>query len=129
LEETVQGGRTMNLLAYIQDLVEQVTGYKGVQQIPVDKPLMDLGVDSLMAVEVRNRLAESINDSLPVSLIFDYPTIDKITRYILKDILAMEISIPENNNLPDDPLGDILHEDIKKLLAEELDNSKTEDTE
>ena len=44
-------------------------------------PLMDQGFDSLMAVELRNRLSQIIGKTLPVSLLFDYPTLEKIRDF------------------------------------------------
>ena len=48
--------------------------------------LLDLGFDSLMAVQLRNRLGAglSLARPLPASLLFDYPTIEAIKNYILE---------------------------------------------
>ena len=46
--------------------------------------LLDLGFDSLMAVQLRNRLGAglSLYRPLPASLLFDYPTIEALSRII-----------------------------------------------
>ena len=46
--------------------------------------LMDLGIDSLMAVELRDRLMKGLDlrQKLSATLVFDYPTVDGIATYL-----------------------------------------------
>ena len=52
--------------------------------------LMDLGLDSLMAVQLRNQLAKGsgLDKPLPATIMFDQPTIEALAGYLLERIVA-----------------------------------------
>ena len=60
--------------------------------IAPDAPLVQSGVDSLGAIELRNELASLFNISLPSTLVFDYPSVNSIQSYILKSIAMSDSS-------------------------------------
>ena len=52
--------------------------------VDADSPLMEAGVDSLGAVELRNQLQAAVGESamLPSTLIFDHPTVRQLAAYL-----------------------------------------------
>jgi len=52
------------------------------ESLEPDRPLQEYGLDSLLSLELRNRLAAGSEVELPASLLFDYPTLDALARYL-----------------------------------------------
>ena len=62
-------------------------------------PLGELGLDSLLAVELRNAVSAAVGRPLPATLLFDYPTIDALTDHLINDILRL---VDEDRPVPAD---------------------------
>ena len=77
-----------DLRGMLQTIASEVAG---VGQVEVDTPLMEAGMDSLSAVEFRNRFTSKVPGvNLPNTLIFDYPTIGAVAEYAVGQLGAVE---------------------------------------
>ena len=54
------------------------------------RTLNELGFDSLTAVEFCNRVSRSIGQRLNPTVLFDYPTLESLAGYILREMLDLE---------------------------------------
>ena len=53
-----------------------------VERVPEDKTLRSLGLDSLMALELRNRLERHLRLRLSATLVWNYPTISAVAAHL-----------------------------------------------
>ncbi|WUW38953.1 type I polyketide synthase [Micromonospora rifamycinica] len=66
--------RRAELVRQVCAMVAGVLGFGGGDQVDPGQAFRDLGLDSLTAVELRNRLATWTGARLPATLVFDYPS-------------------------------------------------------
>ncbi|MEU6415445.1 thioesterase domain-containing protein, partial [Microbispora sp. NPDC046933] len=78
--------RTEALLDLVRTEVATVLTHPNPTAIPADRPLIELGLDSLTAVELRNRLTTTTTLRLPATLTFDHPTPQAIAAYLDREL-------------------------------------------
>ncbi|WP_455771931.1 type I polyketide synthase [Streptomyces malaysiensis] len=77
-----EGDRREALLGLVRDSSAAVLGHGSSAEIESDQPFSELGSDSLTAVELRNRLQTATGVALPASLVFDYPTANRLVEHL-----------------------------------------------
>ena len=70
------------LMAHLAERTRHVLGLDADMSLDAGAALKDAGLDSLMAVELRNLLNRESPQALPVTLLFDYPTLDALADYL-----------------------------------------------
>ncbi|MFD5899846.1 SDR family NAD(P)-dependent oxidoreductase, partial [Streptomyces sp. NPDC060366] len=121
------------LLALVSQHVAAVLGHAA--GVDADRAFKELGVDSLTAVELRNRLGAATGVQLPTTVVFDHPSPKALTQYLLTQLVGSEskgTARPATTNgapQDDEPIvivgmacrfpGDVSSpEDLWRLLAE-----------
>ena len=84
LAERLAGAIGSAKLDVLSDAVDEIVGRilgLGDLALERERPLTELGLDSLMAVELRNALGAACGRTLPTSLVFDYPTAEALCGF------------------------------------------------
>lgn len=78
------------LVTSLHDHALRALAVESGRSIDVRQPFAELGMDSLTAVELRNALAVAVGRSLPASLLFDYPSIETLANYLMRELFPQE---------------------------------------
>jgi acyl transferase domain-containing protein/acyl carrier protein len=76
------------LTEFLQDEVAKALGL--AHRPGVTQGFFELGMDSLMSVELKKRLDAEIGRQLPESIAFDYPNIEALSGFLATDVLELE---------------------------------------
>ena len=82
LEAAPQAMRHDLLVEFVRQEVASVLGLAGPAVVPIATGLFDLGMDSLMAVELKRRLERGAARALPSTLTFNYPNVGALARFL-----------------------------------------------
>lgn len=76
------GRRRAIVAAAVRERALRSLGLDPGRPVDSETPLAELGLDSLLAVELRNALGSMSGTTLPATLLFDHPTLAALTDYL-----------------------------------------------
>jgi len=103
--------RWAGLQHQLQIEVTNVLGMPTEQSLDLHQSFFDMGLDSLMAVELRTRLQTCLGLTLPTTLVFDYPTITTLVDYLISQLFDPTNVITETSSVstqlldPEEPIA------------------------
>jgi NAD(P)-dependent dehydrogenase (short-subunit alcohol dehydrogenase family)/acyl carrier protein len=119
-----------------QHIAEQLAQVLRVDARSIDRdaPLTNLGFDSLMALELRNRLEVTMGLRLSATLIWSHPTVADLTSHLLQKAVAGEsheaaVAVEPRRTAAigapvAEELGGLSEADAARALMKELESSK-----
>jgi acyl carrier protein len=106
--------------------VGRVLGLEAAGALDTRRPLNEMGLDSLMAVELRNVLKADLELGVPLTatLVFDHPTVEAIAQHLVRDVLALapavEVAPAPTQAAPVgalDQIEQLSDEEVERLFA------------
>jgi acyl transferase domain-containing protein/acyl carrier protein len=132
LKTTPSAERRTFLQQHLRAQLAKVLGMSDPEQVELRQGFFDMGLDSLMAVELKNRLEATLECTLPQMLLFNYPSLEELTHYLISDVLSASILFDDTpsassttraeaeeesvSSLPDD----LSEDEIAEMLAKKL---------
>lgn len=86
VEEHSETARRDLLLRFINDCAVRVLGSPIGERLDVRRPLTELGIDSLGAIELRNLISIGVDRKLPATLAFNHPTIEALAHNLARPV-------------------------------------------
>ncbi|HWF68183.1 MAG TPA: acyl carrier protein, partial [Mycobacterium sp.] len=123
--ETLRGAEPARrrglLVDHVTAQVVAAMGLASPQLLDPSTGFFQSGMDSLMSVTLQRALSDSLGESLPASVVFDYPTVEALADY-LATLLPELVEVGEQAGSGDggDAYQDLSDDDLLKELSERL---------
>jgi acyl transferase domain-containing protein len=100
LQQVPISDRQSMLLSYLRKQVANVLGLRD-SQIDVEQSLTELGLDSLMGVEIRNKIISQLKIEVPVANFIEGYNIDKLSKLLLEELVLKDLMDSDWKNVED----------------------------
>ncbi|MFE7129681.1 SDR family NAD(P)-dependent oxidoreductase [Streptomyces sp. NPDC057638] len=87
-----QAGQRLRVL--VATHVAAVLGHDGPDAVDTERGFLELGLDSLAALELRNKLTGATGERLPATLIYDFPTAAAVAEYLRTELVGEPPAAP-----------------------------------
>jgi phthiocerol/phenolphthiocerol synthesis type-I polyketide synthase B len=105
------------LVDHVTAQVVTAMGLASPQLLDPTAGFFQSGMDSLMSVTLQRALSDSLGETLPASVVFDYPTVEALSDY-LATLLPELVEAVENDDV--DAYDDFSDDELLKQLSDRL---------
>jgi acyl transferase domain-containing protein/NADPH:quinone reductase-like Zn-dependent oxidoreductase/aryl carrier-like protein len=137
IRAAVPNRRKLVLRDFVREQTVQVLGIARVEDLDVNESLRQFGLDSLMAVELRNVLSRAVEQPLSATLTFDHPTVVALVEHLgivafqeefgsnaptaaAEPVLEVEVTV-EQTAITNEVLEEMSQDDVAAALASRLE--------
>ncbi|CCK26521.1 hypothetical protein BN159_2142 [Streptomyces davaonensis JCM 4913] len=74
------------LTEFVRATVADLLGFESPRQLGTDQRFFQIGMDSMTASRTQVRLSRDLGCDLPAAAVFNYPTVESLTEYLLTEL-------------------------------------------
>jgi NADPH:quinone reductase-like Zn-dependent oxidoreductase/acyl carrier protein len=90
-------------------------------KVDIHQPLNRLGIDSLMAVELKNRVEADLETSVPVTVLLQGPSLSQLATHLLEGLDAPTAADDASVSAPGETMEGLVEAQVEGLSDEEVD--------
>jgi acyl carrier protein len=90
------------------------------ERVDVEAPLTSLGMDSLMGLELRNRIERGLGIRLAATVLWTYPTIAAVAQHLLRELGLPPLEMAPDDDAPSADLDGMTDEDLAEMIGTEF---------
>ncbi|HEX4066373.1 MAG TPA: SDR family NAD(P)-dependent oxidoreductase [Acidobacteriaceae bacterium] len=98
LDQAPAGDRLHVIKEYVRARIVEVLRLDSGSALREDQPLAELGIDSLMALELKNDLQVALGVTLPANFLFEYPTLNLASTFLNARLVAADVDSRRGSN-------------------------------
>jgi len=106
---------------HVCNLALGVLGLEPGYALSSEDPLRELGLDSLMALDLTKALAKGLGFTIPPTLIFNYPTVAAITSHLAERLSLGKAETAAAPPMSNTELSDLSKAELQAMLNAELE--------
>jgi len=118
IANAAEADRWRLLRNHVQQQVRRVLRLANSSELDCARGFAQMGMDSLMAVELRNSLQATLGKSLPATIAFDYPSVEKLAGYLGKTVLSFDTPAEESLAALLEAMQNVSGGELDRLLRE-----------
>ncbi len=124
LQKVTPAERLELALTFIRKQAARVLAMDDANLPDPRRTLNELGFDSLTGVEFANRVGRAIGQHVNPALLFDYPTLESLAGYVVRDALHLEV---EAAATPAEPKAEEAAAEIRQQTLSDVESMSEED--